>query len=76
MGTLDILLQRHRNQQAAQRFFRRLLKGQGASPRRMITDKLSSYSAARRTTLPSVPHVTDRYANNRAEVSHQPTRER
>jgi len=42
----------------------------------MITDKLRSYAAARRTTLPSVPHVTDHYANNRAEVSHEPTRKR
>ena len=74
--SLDILIQRQRNQRAAERFFRKLLKGQGTCPRRMITDKLRSYSAARRTTLPSVPHVTDRYANNRAEVSHQPTRER
>ncbi len=26
--------------------------------------------------MPSVEHVTERYANNRAEVSHQPTRQR
>lgn len=26
--------------------------------------------------MPSVPHDTGRYANNRAEVSHQPTRQR
>ena len=26
--------------------------------------------------MPSVVHVTDQYANNRAEVSHQPTRQR
>ena len=40
------------------------------------TDKLRSYGAAHRTIMPSVIHVTDRYANNRAEVSHQPTRQR
>ena len=28
------------------------------------------------TVMPSVPHCTDQYANNRAEVSHQPTRQR
>ena len=28
------------------------------------------------TNAPSVVHVTDQYANNRAEVSHQPTRQR
>lgn len=42
----------------------------------MVTDKLKSYSAAKRMTMPFVPHVTDQYANNRAELSHQPTRER
>ena len=29
-----------------------------------------------RTVMPSVVHCTDQYANNRAEVSHQPTRHR
>ena len=33
-------------------------------------------TAACRSVMPSVVHVTDRYANNRAEVSHQPTRQR
>jgi len=75
-ATLDILLQSRRNQRAAERFFRKLLKGEGASPRELVTDKLASYSAARRTTMSSVPHVTARRANNRAEGSHQPTRAR
>ena len=52
------------------------LKGQGRTPRRLITDKLSSYGAACRTVMPSVVHRTDPYANNRAEVSHEPTRQR
>ena len=42
----------------------------------MITDKLKSYSAAHREVLPSVPHSTAQYENNRAEVSHEPTRQR
>ena len=58
------------------RFFRKLLQRQGRVPRRLITDKLRSYQAASRTVMPSVVHVTDQYANNRAEVSHQPTRQR
>ena len=58
------------------RFFRKVLKGQGRAPRRLVTDKLRSYPAACRTVMPSVVHVTDQYANNRAEVSHQPTRQR
>jgi len=73
---IDILVQSRRNRHAAVRFFRKLLKSQGCVPRRLITDKLRSYPAARRTVMPSVVHCTDRYANNRAEVSHQPTRQR
>ena len=61
---------------AAVRFFRKLLKNQRHVPRRLITDKLRSYSAACRAVMPSVFHCTDQYANNRAEVSHQPTRQR
>ena len=73
---LDILVQSRRNRPAAVRFFRKLLKRQGCVPRRLITDKLRSYSAAHRTVMPSVVHRTHQYANNRAEVSHQPTRQR
>ena len=67
---LDILVQSRRNQRAAVRFFRKLLKSQGGVPRRLITDKLRSYSAAHRTVMPSVVHSTRQYENNRAEVSH------
>ena len=72
--TIDILVQKRRNKRAAKRFFRMLLKGQCASPRHMVTDKLKSYAAAKREVMPSVPHCTDQYANNRAELSHEPTR--
>ena len=41
-----------------------------------ITGKLRSYPAAHRTVMPSVAHCTTQYANERAEVSHQPTRQR
>ena len=73
---LDILVQSRRNRRAAIRFFRKLLTGQGREPRRLITDKLRSYSAAHRTVMPSVIHSTRQYKNNRAKVSHQPTRQR
>ena len=73
---LDILVQSRRDCRAAKRFFRKLLKGQERQPGRLVTDKLSSYKAAHRAVMPSVAHRTDRYANNRAEVSHQPTRQR
>ena len=73
---IDILVQPRRDQRAAERFFRRLLRGQGKEPFQIITDKLRSYSAAMRTILGKVAHNTERYANNRAEVSHQLTRQR
>jgi len=38
--------------------------------------QLRSYAAAHRAVMPDVTHSTARYENNRAEVSHQPTRQR
>ena len=73
---IDILVQPRRDQLAAARFFQRLVRNQGKEPFRIITDKLKSYGAALRTVLPHVTHDTRRYANNRAEVSHQHTRQR
>lgn len=75
-AVLDILLQPRRDARAAARFFRKLLKGQGREPTRLVTDKLRSYGTARRAVMASVLHDTRQYANNRAEVSHQPTRQR
>ena len=37
---------------------------------------MKSYAAAKREVLPSVEHRQHRYLNNRAENSHQPTRQR
>ena len=73
--TLDILVQPRRNKNAAVRFFCRLLKGQGREPRWLYTDKLKSYDAAHRVVMPTVEHINTAYANNRVEVSHQPTRQ-
>ena len=55
---IDILVQRYRNARAANRFLRKLLKGQGSKPWRLVTDKLRSYPAAQREVLPSVAHDT------------------
>jgi DDE superfamily endonuclease len=49
---IDILVQPRRDQHAAERFFRKLLKGQGCVPRRLITDKLRSYSMAHGLVMP------------------------
>src|SRR6266404_6084960 len=57
-------------------FIRKLLKGLRYVPRVIVTDKLKSYAAAKRKILPGVEHRQSRYLNNRAEVSHQPTRRR
>ena len=73
---LDILVQRRRDKKAAKKFFRKLLKGLRYVPRVIITDQLRSYGAAMREILPSVEHRQHRYLNNRAENSHQPTRQR
>ncbi len=73
---LDILVQSRRNKAAAKKFFRKLLKGLQYVPRVLITDKLASYGAAKREMLPSVEHRQHQRLNNRAENSHQPTRER
>jgi putative transposase len=73
---LDILVQPRRDGNAAQRFFRRLLKDLQYVPRVIVTDKLQSYGVAHRQLLPKVEHRQSRYLNNRAENSHRPTRRR
>jgi len=74
--TIDILVQKRRNKKVAIRFYRKLLKGQKFSLIRVTTDKLKSYAAAHREVMPSVIHSTRQYENNRAELSHEPTRQR
>jgi len=73
---LDVFLQAKRDGAAAKRFFKRLLRNHGGEPRKIVTDKLRSYGVAHRELIPETIHVTDRYANNRAEQSHESTRVR
>jgi putative transposase len=75
-GVIDILVQRRKDAPAAKRFFRKILKSQSGPPRRIVTDRLASYSAAIEQMKIGALHVRDKRANNRAENSHQPTRER
>ena len=75
-AVLDVLVQSRRNAKAAKRFFRKLLKGLRYVPRVLVTDKLASYGVAHRQLMGSVAHRQSRYLNNRAENSHQPTRQR
>jgi putative transposase len=75
-NVLDILVQPRRNALAAKKFFRKLLKGLQYVPRVIVTDGLSSYRVAHRERMASVQHRRSKYLNNRAENSHQPTRQR
>src|SRR3954447_7704981 len=73
---LDVLVQSRRDKRAAKRLLRKRLKKQMRPPRVMITDKLTSYGAAKGEVMPSVEHRRHKGLNNRAENSHQPTRRR
>ena len=73
---LDILVQAKRNKLAAARFFKKVLRGTCQSPREVVTDKLAAYIQPCARVLPSSAHTRDKGANNRAENSHQPTRQR
>ena len=76
---LDILLQEHRDTDAAERFFRTPLGHAGKPPERIVTDRLARYGAAlqRLPELGEVEHLRVHSAarrNNRAEQLHLPTR--
>ncbi|QPB23850.1 IS6 family transposase (plasmid) [Rhizobium sp. 007] len=73
---LDEIVQARRDTKAAKRLLVRLLKKQGLAPKRMVTDKLRSYGAAKRDVMPSVEHRSHKGLNNRAENSHLPLRKR
>ncbi len=73
---VDVFLQARRDGAAAKRFFKRLLRNYGGEPRKIVTDKLKNYGVAHRELIPESIHDTSQYANNRAELSHQPTRVR
>ena len=78
---LDILLQKRRDKAAAKGFFKRVPASCPDVPRKIVTDQLRSYRAAKAEMpeLANVKHVFVKASarlNNRAENSHQPTRER
>ncbi len=73
---LDILVQERRNQEAAERFLRRVVAGEPGEPRVVVTDTLANYGPAIQTVLPRTEHRKHKGLNNRAENSHQPTRQR
>ena len=73
---VDVYLQAKRDAAAAKRFFRRLLRSNGGQPRKIVTDKLRGYPVPHRDVIPETIHLTDQYANNRTEQSHEATRVR
>jgi putative transposase len=78
---LDILLQTHRDNAAAKRFFKRVLAQCAEAPRKIVTYKLRSYPASK-PDIPAQAHVKHVFVkasaqiNNRDENSHQSTCER
>ena len=73
---LDEILQRRRNTKAAKRLLVRLMKKHALVPKRIVTDKLRSYGAAKREIAPGIEHRSHKGLNNRAENSHLPFRKR
>jgi len=73
---VDVYLQTRRDAKAARRFLERCIKNHNGKIRQIVSDKLKSYRVAHQSMMLDIRHNTDKYANNRAEVSHQPTRVR
>lgn len=73
---LDEIVQRRWDKRAAKRLLVGLLKRQGWRPRRIVTDKLATYGAARRKVAPGIEHRSHKGLNNRAENFHVPLRKR
>ena len=73
---LEEIPQGRRDTAAAKRLLARLMKKHERTPKRIITDKLRSYGAAKRERAPGVEHRSHKGLNNRAENSHLPFRKR
>jgi putative transposase len=70
------ILQSKRDKRAAKRLLINLMKRWGFVPKRISTDKLRSYGAAKREVAPGLDHWSHKGLNNRAENSHLPFRKR
>jgi putative transposase len=73
---LDLLVQERRNREAAERFLRRVLGGEGEAPRVVVTDKLANSPPALKRVIPQAEHRRHKGLTNRAEHSHRPVRKR
>ncbi len=72
---LDVLVQTKRNQAAALKLMRKLLKKHGFLPENLVTDHLRSHAAVLDLGI-EYRHRKGRWRNNRAENSHPQTRPR
>ena len=63
---LEEIRQSRRNKRAAKRLLVKLMKRWGFVPKRIITDKLRSYGAAKREVAPGLDHCSHKGLNNRA----------
>ena len=63
---LEEILRPRRDKRAAKRLLVKLMKRCGFMPKRIITDKLRSYGAAKREVAPSLDHWSHKGLNNRA----------
>jgi putative transposase len=72
---LEAFVSKTRDKAAALKFLKKLMKRHGR-PEEIVTDKLRSYGAALKELQADGLQVSDRWANNRAENSHQPFRRR
>ena len=71
---VNVTLQKRRDRKAAKGFFKRLSRKYKGEPRRVVTDKLRRYGVAHRPLIPETIHDTTQCANNRGELSYEPTR--
>jgi transposase-like protein len=73
---LNVLVQARRDNRAALRLMRKLLRKHGMAPATLVTDRLGSYAAAAGELGLSAIHVQAKSRNNRAESSHVSIRRR
>jgi transposase-like protein len=74
-AVLDILVQQQRDRQAADTFLQFVIASTASERRVVMTDQLLSYPPTLRRVLRNVDHRRHKGLNNRAENSHQPTRQ-
>ena len=72
---LEVFVSKRRDKAAAMKVLKKAMRLHG-KPDEIVTDKCPSYGAALRDLNAGLQHITDQYANNLSEVSHQPFRRR